>query len=133
MVRIDSVMLHQNTLSTGWQALHRKGDRGVRADNVVIMVVPNHDGDAAVVSRCEHVDVRILADPFGKHRVERYRAAARSLNAIPSHEPGHSVEVENWFVHAVGRKSPETIEIRLPLELERPRHHPFDANVILGA
>jgi len=56
MVCIDPVMRQQNALRTPRQPLHRKTDRGVRRSNIVIVVVPDQNGDAAVVARCLEKD-----------------------------------------------------------------------------
>ena len=62
---IDPVVLQQNSLHAGRDSCDRDLNFGVGSRNIVVMVVPQHDGGFVLRLRRQRIDVRRLAHAVG--------------------------------------------------------------------
>ena len=125
-------VLEMDAVEIGGQAVDVEGDGNGGGGDVVVLVVPEEDGGGVVVDGSEGVDVWGLADAGDEEGVERDLRGAGGGYALAAHLAGHTEDVENGFIDAVGGEGAEALEVVLAFELEGPGEHAEEVDVVTG-
>src|ERR1051326_134298 len=80
----------------------------------------------------ESVDVRLVFDAAGHHRLQVGGAGILDRHAVAGHHGQHAVNVEDRLIDAVGGEVPEAVEVRLIFEFESPGDGPQQVDAVLG-
>src|SRR5213078_973294 len=93
--------------------------------------MPCQDAQLVLVEAGQRGNVRFITDPDLEHRAERHAVVAFYRKPLSGHFAEHPKDIEHGLVDAIARERPKSCEIRLVLELERPRQRAFEVYAML--
>src|SRR5690606_22215004 len=131
MIGVDPEVRELRLAGLERQPTDRQAHVGIRAGEVLVVVVPDERAETAVAHGRERRDVGLAAYASPDDLIEADRVIALRANGAPAQLREHAKGVEDGLRDAVRGERPESGEVGLILELERPRERALEVHAVL--